>query len=771
MTPTHNADHVTTTCPQGIEHDRQQVEAALRESEQNLRLVLESTLDGFWRVDLQGRLLDVNTAYCRQSGYSREELLAMHVRDLESAESAEETAEHLRRIVERGGDRFESRHRRKDGSVWDVEVSVTYWDIGGGQFFSFFRDITARKQAEQALSQSEQRIRNMSDAAGAYLWEIDANMVYTYVSGQSLQVKGYPPEALLGHTPIEFMPAEDVPPVGEIVNRAIADKSNFRLQHRDITPSGEVLWEEVYGAVFCDAAGEVVGLRGTGMSINARKRAELALRESEEKFRQLFENMTAGFALHEMIYDSAGNPVDYRFLELNPAFERLTGARSQDLVGRTVREVMPGTEQYWIDTFGRVAQTGVPVTYQNYAKEIGKYFEAFAFSPRRNQFAVMFIDVTERQLGEDHLRRSEERIRNMSDAAGAYLWEIDVNMVYTYVSGQSLRVKGHSPEALLGHTPMEYMPAEDIDQVAEIVNRAIADKSTFRLQHRDITPSGEIWWEEVYGSVYCNADGEVLGLRGTGMSINARKAAEEELKRSNAELEQFSYSISHDMRQPLRMISSYLQLLETSIAGQLDADQRQFFGFAIDGAKRMDAMMLGLLDYSRVGRKGEPPGWVESHGLLEEALRYLQPSIAEAEAVVRVAGDWPEVWVSPDEILRLLQNLIGNAIKFRVKERVPEITVTSAWHDREWVVRVVDNGVGIIPDQIGRLFQVFQRLQSRAAYEGTGIGLALCRKIVEHHKGRIWVESAGEGQGSTFVFSLPMSLDDKVEAARAEEAG
>jgi len=181
------------------------------------------------------------------------------------------------------------------------------------------------------LSTSEQRIRNMSDAAGAYLWEIGTDMVYTHVSGQSLNVKGYPPEALLGHTPMEFMPKADVQPVGEVVSRAIADKSSFRVQHRDITPSGELWWEEVYGAVFCDAAGRVIGLRGTGMSINARKRAEQELRRSEQRFRDIAEVSA------DWIWEV---DTDGRYTWVSEGVTRMLGYLPAEVVGRTPFEFM-----------------------------------------------------------------------------------------------------------------------------------------------------------------------------------------------------------------------------------------------------------------------------------------------------------------------------------------------------------------------------------------------------------------------------------------------
>jgi signal transduction histidine kinase len=189
-------------------------------------------------------------------------------------------------------------------------------------------------------------------------------------------------------------------------------------------------------------------------------------------------------------------------------------------------------------------------------------------------------------------------------------------------------------------------------------------------------------------------------------------------------------------------------------------EQREYFNFAIDGAQRLDAMLLGLLDYSRIGRQGEPPAWIDSRVALDEALLFLRPLVAEAQAAVRIAGEWPRLLASPDELLRLLQNLVGNALKFRVEGRSPVVTLNSDVIDGHWRFCVADNGVGILPEQIGRLFKVFQRLQSRTAYEGTGIGLALCRKIAENHDGRIWAESAGEDQGSRFCVELPLRQED-----------
>lgn len=321
--------------------------------------------------------------------------------------------------------------------------------------------------------------------------------------------------------------------------------------------------------------------------------------------------------------------------------------------------------------------------------------------------------------------------------------------------------------AMVGYRSREVVPhmdtwkklvhPDDYKQVVTDMRQHMEGRSqVYENEHRLLHKAGHWIWVLDRGRVVeRDANGAALRVVGTHMDITQRKQVQAELLRSNRELEQFSYSISHDMRQPLRMINSYLQLLQKSLGQGLTAEQRAYFKFAIDGAQRMDTMMLALLDYSRVGRKGEPQTWVQSRALLDEAVHFLQTSITESGAQLQWQGHWPQVFVSPDEVLRLLQNLIANALKFRIDKQVPHITVTSALTTSHWRLCVADNGVGIQPDQIDRLFQVFSRLQSRIAFDGTGIGLALCRKIAEHHGGRIWAESAGVGLGSQFCVELP----------------
>ncbi len=262
--------------------------------------------------------------------------------------------------------------------------------------------------------------------------------------------------------------------------------------------------------------------------------------------------------------------------------------------------------------------------------------------------------------------------------------------------------------------------------------------------------------------------GKTLGTVIAFSDMSEQRRAEEtlanqalELARSNAELEQFAYVASHDLQEPLRMVRSFVQLLQRRCEGKLDADAEEYIGYALDGAVRMRELINALLTYSRLDKQGKSFEAVDCGAVLEKALFNLKVTVEESGAVI-AHGPLPTVLGDELQLLQLFQNLIGNAIKFR-GSAPPSVQITADQQDREWVFQFKDNGIGIAPEFYERIFLVFQRLHSRESYPGTGIGLAICKKIVERHKGRIWVESE-IGKGSTFSFTIP------TEAKRKEDS-
>ena len=228
----------------------------------------------------------------------------------------------------------------------------------------------------------------------------------------------------------------------------------------------------------------------------------------------------------------------------------------------------------------------------------------------------------------------------------------------------------------------------------------------------------------------------------------------EELARSNAELEQFAYAVSHDLQEPLRMVASYVQLLEARYKDQLDSNAREFIAYAVDGVARMKRMITDLLAYSRIGKNGKEMVAVDCEAALGQACADLRACITEADTQIS-HGPLPTVLGDADQFAHLFQNLIGNAIKFR-SQAAPRVHVSAEQNGPEWVFSVRDNGIGLDTQFADRIFMVFQRLHAREDYPGTGIGLAVAKKIVEHRGGRIWVESE-PGKGATFHFTVPAS--------------
>jgi PAS domain S-box-containing protein len=362
---------------------------------------------------------------------------------------------------------------------------------------------------------------------------------------------------------------------------------------------------------------------------------------------------------------------------------------------------------------------------------------------------------------QDELRRNEANYRAIFDAAN------DAIFVHDTETGAILDVNPKMTE-MYGYTPEEarQINVEDIssgeppyaqDDALQWIGKAVeGEPQIFEWRSKD--KAGRTFWVEVNlkRAVLADEDRLLAIIR----DVTQRKRAEEDLERyaedlarSNAELQEFAYVASHDLQEPLRMVGSYVQLLAKRYQGRLDPDADEFIGFAVEGVERMERLINDLLEYSRVGTRGKPFEPTDSEAVLAESLENLKTGIQESRAEV-THDPLPTVNVDPLQLEQVLRNLIGNAMKFRREDEPPRIHVSAEKSDHEWVFSVRDNGIGIAPEHVGRLFQIFERLHPAGRYPGTGMGLAICKKIVERHGGRIWVESE-LGTGSTFYFTIP----------------
>lgn len=358
------------------------------------------------------------------------------------------------------------------------------------------------------------------------------------------------------------------------------------------------------------------------------------------------------------------------------------------------------------------------------------------------------------------LRESEKRLRfaqfALDHAADLVFW-LDAGATILYANEAAGRRLGYDPLDLVGKSIQCVVPDFSAALWPRLLRR-LKRRGHARFETVNVTAGGASYPVEVAANCVAFAGGDYVCA--FVRDITQRKAAEASLaektmrlEESNAELEQFAYVASHDLREPLRMISSFVSLLARRYGEQLNDEAREFIALAQDGAVRMDRLILDLLEYSRVGRLERAMEPLPLGPVVEQALHSLAVRVEETAAQIEIAADLPMVVGNEAELTRLLQNLLGNALKYQHPERAPHIRV--GWHREgaEVVCWVADNGIGIAPQYYERVFRIFQRLHGRERYEGTGIGLAIVKKIVDRHGGRIWIESVPD-QGATFFFTL-----------------
>jgi len=668
--------------------------------------------------------------------------------------------------------RYEYRVKFDDGTVrWLFGNALPQKEADGSTLWhGFITDITERKQMEEKLRDSDAFNVSVLNSLTSHIAVLDAQGVIVAANNawrQFAQENGLlkSSQDMLGFNYLDACNNAFNQPYGDEASAvregitAVLDgeREMFHLEYLCHSPNQQHWF---YMNVL-PLQGSCRGVVVSHKNITERKKAEEVALAASQYARSLIEA-----SLDPLVTISA----EGKITDVNTATEQVTGAGRDNLIGSDFADYFTDPDKAR-EGYQRVFSQGFVTDYPLAIRHVsGKVtdvlYNASVYRDGNGNVLGVFAaarDITERKVMEDELKNSEAKFRSIIEVSPVPMALNDERLNITFLNPAFVQTFGYTLDDIptVADWWLKAYPDPDYRRWAESTWQTTLEKA--KQEQTGFSPMEvAVRCKNNSVKIVLVTAAEVIHNDVAGMhlvvlyDITERKQIEAELTRSNAELEQFAYAVSHDMRQPLRMVTSYLSLIENALTGQLNEETQQFIDFAVNGAKRMDAMILSLLEYSRIGRVFEAKTRLSSQASLDEALAFLNPELSACGGAIKVTGDWPELFASRDELTRLLQNLIGNALKYHDEHQPPQVDVHGTISAGSLRVEVRDQGIGIEPSQRDRLFKVFSRLQARSRFDGTGVGLALCRKIVEHHGGTIGVESAGEGQGCVFWFELPI---------------
>ena len=616
-------------------------------------------------------------------------------------------------------------------------------------------------ESEQTLKESEERFRIITETVPALvcITRLEDSIVL-FTNEYNNKAFGMRGEEILGTKGPDyyFDPDDRAKMVKIFKEQGLVNNHPLKVKKNDGTPfwiitSVRPIMYNGYPAII-----------GASIDITEHKKVEEALKNSERNLSDIYSSMTEGLALHEIIYDDSGKAIDYMVIEVNPAYEKITGIKRSNVIGNKATKVYATEMAPYIDIYNQVASSGLSTTFETYFPPMDIYFSISVFSPGKGKFATVFQDITKRRKAENALHEAQGKLNIALENANIGIWEWDLKTDKVKLDERLEKMFGIKFNKA-GITYAEFedlINEEDILHLQTSIRNALDSDLRLETIFRPKSKNGETKYFSTKALVNKDKDGKPANFTGVCFDITAmREGTEqvviklnEELLRSNKELESFAYIVSHDLQEPLRMVSSFTQMLAQRYKDQLDQNAQDYIHFAVDGTKRMQDLINGLLAYSRIQTKSREFSHVNLSQIVEDVKHNLSLKLKGKNIQLSVET-LPEIMGDAGQMLQLMQNLVGNAVKFSKDNTCVHI---ASKFDRDFhTISVKDDGIGIESKYFEKIFQIFQRLVEKDEYEGTGIGLAICKRIVEHHGGRIWVESE-MGKGSTFYFSVPKEV-------------
>jgi PAS domain S-box-containing protein len=675
-------------------------------------------------------------------------------------------------LAQQIGTGIELTARRKDGSEFPIEIMLSPLESAEGILVTAaIRDISVRREAEEHLARMESRYRGLLEAAPDAMVVVNQGGEIVLLNVQAEKQFGYRRDELLGQEVKNIIPkgfAERL-----IADRtrsaadALAQKIGTGIELTARRKDGSEFPIEIMLSPLESAEGTLV--TAAIRDISVRKEAEQHLAQMEGRYRGLLEA-----APDAMVVVNQGGEI----VLLNVRAERQFGYRRDELLGQQVKNIIPEgfAERLIADDLRSAAdalaqQIGTGIELMGRRKFGSEFPIEIMLSPLESAEGILVTaairDISVRKEAEQHLAQMEGRYRGLLEAAPDAMVVVNQGGEIVLLNVQAEKQFGYRRDELLGQMVKNIIPEGFAERLVADALRstedALAQQIGTGIELTALRKDGSEFPIELMLSPLESAEG--ILVTAAIRDITMRREAEahllekvEELNRSNVELGQFAYIASHDLQEPLRMVASYTQLLSRRYKGKLDADADEFIAFAVDGASRMQRLIQDLLTYSRVGTKGQELLDTSSEEAFGQALMNLRGAI-EASGALVTHDPLPSVMADEMQLTQLFQNLVGNAIKYQ-SPGIPHVHVSAAKYGaKKWTFSVQDDGLGIDSQYFDKIFGMFQRLHKREEFAGTGIGLAICKKIVERHGGIISVESQ-VGQGSKFSFAL-MGIQEK----------
>jgi len=875
--------------------ERKKAEEDLHRASLYSRTLIEASLDPLVTISSEGKVMDVNKATEEITGISRHRLIGTDFSDY-FTEPEKARAGYKKAFAEGSVRDYPLAIRHITGRATDVLYNATVYKNEFGEIQGIFAaardvtelkkaekdlreahstleervqirtaelkaEVTARKKIAETLRDSQSRLSAILDSIADGFYVLDKEWRFVHVNESTLSHMGKTRAEVLGRTLFDVFP-DTLNSIIEAEYRCAMESGEPRHFENPSLITGRTL--EIHAYPGRD------NLTILFRDVTHHKRAENKLRQSEERYRTLFNGMSEGFAIHEIITDGQYTPVDYRFLDINPAFERITGLKREDVVGKTHNELLPDDDPMWARTYGAVALTGEPVHFENYSPALNRYYEVLAYRPAPRQFAVIFMDITERKQAEETMRRSREDMDRAQAVAQIGWWRLDMRNNLLSWSDETHRIFGVQKGTPVNYeTFLEIIHPDDRRYVDSQWNAALGG-SPYDIEHR-IVAHGQVKWVREKAYLEFNDAGQLVGGFGIVQDITARKHAEaevarlaafpmlnpnpiievdlegtilfcnpaaerlfpdlrqrglehplladwedvrqsvcsgtskektreltiddrwyqqtihfveekkrihiyghdisllkeaekelrehaEQLESTNRDMESFSYSASHDLRAPLRAIAGFAQMILKKEGNRFSEETGRRFRTIIDNVEVMNRLIDDLIAFSRLGSKDVAREIIDMERLVGEVWQEAL-TINPHREIILEAGKMPAARGDRTLIRQVYSNLLDNAVKFTARRDKAKIEAGSCTRNGEIVYYVRDNGVGFDMKFCDRLFGAFQRIHSEEEYRGTGIGLALVKRIVNRHGGRVWAEGES-GKGATFYFTLPAGLCD-----------